>query len=76
LSLFFGAHKGGDEELGLLGDADHEQEEGGDASYDLVLNLNRASWMNVWGIFAVVLVLNAMCVGCYFKKRKNELMKV
>jgi len=69
MSLFFGAQKVDENESELLGD----KVGGGDGEevYQIVLNFNKSSWMNAWGIFGVVLLMNAMCIVCYFKKKKQ-----
>jgi len=71
MSLFFGAQEADENASQLLGDKAREYE-----TYRFVLNLNKTSWMNVWGIFVVIFLMNAMCIGCYFKKRNDELLRV
>jgi len=39
--------------------------------YVLVVHFAKSSWMNLWGIFALILVLNALC--CFYLRKKNEI---
>merc|ERR1712228_829774 len=64
-SLFF-AQNVEEKESDLLGIGDGGDEE---KEYDLVLDLDKSSWMNLWGIFVLFLLLNALC--CFFCFKKN-----
>merc|ERR1712218_350099 len=44
----------------------------GESEYDLVFDLDKSSWMNLWGIFVLFLLLNALCcVFCFKRNAKN-----
>jgi len=55
---------------GLLGEG---TENGEEDEYDLSVSFTPSTYFNVWGIFALMLLLNAMCCFvCYKKKKKVE----
>merc|ERR1712087_433844 len=57
---------------GLLGDG---TENGEEDEYDLSVSFTPSTYMNVWGIFALMLLLNAMCCFVCYKKKKVERMR-
>ena len=59
----------------VFGDADDRDDS--DAEYDFVFDLDKSSWMNLWGIFGILLVINALCIAFFFRrKRKDESFRV
>jgi len=53
--------------LGLANGGDDAE-----GAYSLVLNLDKSSWMNLWGIFALFMVVNALCFAVCLKRKKEQ----
>merc|ERR1712228_804488 len=53
---------------GLLGE---KSETGEEDEYDLSVSFTPSTYFNVWGIFALMLLLNAMCCFVCYKKKKK-----
>jgi len=64
----FAAQNVEEKESELLGIGNAEAKGG---KYVLVVHFAKSSWMNLWGIFALILVLNALC--CFYLRKKNEI---
>merc|ERR1712087_659789 len=57
---------------GLLGDGSSN---GDDGEYDLNVSFTQTTYLNLWGIFALMLLLNGMCCFVYYKKKKVNRMR-
>ena len=65
--------KGMDQGLdGLMGNkAENSDEEG----YDLNVTFTTSTYLNVWGIFALMLLLNGMCCFMCYKQKKVKRLR-
>merc|ERR1712154_463129 len=47
----------------------------GNGEYDLDVSFSEMTYLNVWGIFALMLLLNGLCCFVCYKKKRMEQMR-